>query len=130
MLWLFILSLGALVPSLEYSRAVFSFFKGCFAPGERAPSVPRGLIPGNLQPQPAPIGFSEKDVKIQMRSLEPTEPPHRAVLWTYLSCPLMAEMGTNQPEKQSRLGRSRLFARMVHPVAVGSSVTQFARVEA
>lgn len=59
MLWLFILSLGALVPSLEYS----SFFKGCFAPGERAPSVPRGLIPGNLQSQSAPIGFSEKDVK-------------------------------------------------------------------
>lgn len=64
-----------------------------------------------------------------MRSLEPTEPPHRAVLWTYLSCPLMAEMGTNQPEKQSRWGGSRLLTSMVHPVAVCSSVTQFARVD-
>lgn len=45
MLWIFILFLGILLVlqqlfpgeqcSLDYSRAVLGFFKGCFAPGER-----------------------------------------------------------------------------------------------
>lgn len=45
MLWIFILFLGVLLVlqqlfpreqrSIDYSRAVLGFFKGCFAPGKR-----------------------------------------------------------------------------------------------